>query len=94
MDEIIDWEEDTLEVEKESIDFSGPTVEDFFEESPCLLEIGPISLTKLIYGDPPMPHYNDKELTEEEEIYYNQEILARTEVANNFMKFFNIKHKK
>lgn len=86
-------EEALLPLGDEAPDFTGPNLNEFFDEDPCLLEIGPLALTKLIYGDPPLPHYKDRELTEEEEKYYEQEISAREEVASNFMKYFNIQNK-
>jgi hypothetical protein len=74
-------------------DFTGPSIEEFFDENPCLLEIGPLSFNKLVYGDLPLGEYY-RELTEKEGDHCRELLAARLEVANNFMKFFNIKHKK
>ena len=74
-------------------DFLGPTIDEIFDENPCLLEIGPLNLNKLIYGDWLKTTKDPGDMTEEEAKHYEEIVSARNEVANNFMQFFNIQHK-
>ena len=88
-----EWQDEEVVIIEEKVpDFSGPTIEEVFDVNPCLLEIGPISLNKLIYGT--MELGDISTLTYTESAQYAAIIAARIEVANNFMTFFNIKPKK
>lgn len=94
MEASVNTEEVDLGIELDTAKFAGPSIEEFFDENPCLLEIGPISFTKLVYGDWIETVKKAEEMSPEEIIIYETVVAARNEVAENFMKFFNIKHKK
>lgn len=87
-----EWETEFTDTEKVP-DFSGPTLEEIFDENPCLLEIGPLSLTKLVYGTWLESQPPTEDMTPEQCACFDAIVYARNEVANNFMKYFNIQPK-
>lgn len=90
-DGLPDWEpivEETIPLKNE--DFLGPDIEEFFPENPCLLEIGPLNLAKLTYGTWLESQPPSESMTPEECSTYEAVVAARNEVAQAFMKYFNI----